>query len=78
MRGWRRDSTGLAICCPTTTQVKGFVFEVALSGAPPSVVLCDQVRYVAWQARHAVHKGKATADELAEVRAKLAALLGIR
>lgn len=70
--------TGLAVCCPTTTKVKGFAFEVALSGARPSVVLCDQIRCVAWQARRAVHKGRATADELAEVKAKLAALLGIR
>lgn len=70
--------TGLAVCCPTTTRVKGYAFEVALSGARPSVVLCDQIRCVAWRARGAVHKERATADELAQVRAKLAALLGMQ
>lgn len=45
-------------------------FEVALAGAPASVVLADQVT------RKATRKGRVSAAELAEVRAKLVALIG--
>lgn len=69
--------TGLMICCPMTTQIKGYPFEVAISGAPTtSVVLSDQVKSLDWRVRNAKRKGKATADELAEVRAKIHALIG--
>ena len=69
--------TGLAVCCPITTRVKGFVFEVALGGAPASVVLADQVRCIDWRRRNLTKKGRASSAELAEVRDKLAALIGI-
>jgi mRNA interferase MazF len=68
--------TGLVVCCPTTTQIKGYPFEVALSGNPPSVVLADQVKSFDWKARKAQKKGRTTTAELAEVRAKLHALIG--
>ena len=66
---------GMAICCPTTTRIKGYPFEVALTGAPPSVVLADQVKSLDWRARKATHKGRVTPAELAELRAKLATLI---
>ena len=66
---------GLILCCPTTTRIKGYPFEVALAGTPPSVVLADQVKSQDWRARKASHKGRASAAELAEVRAKLVALV---
>ncbi len=67
---------GMIICCPTTTRVKGYPFEVAISGQPPSVVLADQVKSQDWRARGATRKGRISAAELAEVRAKLRALIG--
>lgn len=67
---------GLMLCCPITTRIKGYPFEVALSGAPASVALADQVKSLDWQARRATRKGRATPAELAEVRGKLRALLG--
>ncbi len=67
---------GMIVCCPTTTRIKGYPFEVALAGTPPSVVLADQVKSQDWRARKAVHKGQVSGAELAEVRAKLAALIG--
>jgi mRNA interferase MazF len=70
------DRTGLMICCPVTTRIKRYPFEVALQGDRPSVVLADQVRSVDWRTRRAVRKGKASASELAEVRAKIRALIG--
>jgi len=70
------DRAGLIVCCPTTTQIKGYPFEVALSGRPVSVVLADQVKSFDWRARRATRKGRVTATELAEVRNKLRALIG--
>ncbi len=66
---------GMIVCCPTTTRIKGCPFEVALAGTPPSVVLADQVKSQDWRARNAVRKGRISATELAEVRAKLIALI---
>ena len=67
--------SGMAVCCPMTTRIKGYPFEVALTGTPPSVVLADQVKSLDWRARKATRKGRVSAAELAEVRAKLAALI---
>lgn len=71
------SKTGLMLCCLLTTHIKGYPFEVRLSGKPDSVALADQVKSLDWRARQATHKGQATAGELAEARAKIAALLGI-
>ncbi len=67
---------GMIVCCPTTTRIKGYPFEVALKGTPDSVVLADQVKSQDWRARKATRKGRVTTTELAEVRAKLLALIG--
>ncbi|HTS47835.1 MAG TPA: endoribonuclease MazF [Bryobacteraceae bacterium] len=66
----------LMICCPITTQEKGYPFEVALSGSRRSVVLSDQVKSLDWRIRRARRKGTATRGELSEVRAKILALIG--
>lgn len=68
--------TGLMVCCPMTTQVKGYPFEVLIAGERPSAALADQVKSLDWVARRAVRKGHASPEELAEVRAKIVALLG--
>ena len=67
---------GMIVCCPTTTRIKGYPFEVALTGPLPSVVLAGQVKSQDWRARKATRKGQVTAAELAEVRAKLRVLIG--
>ncbi len=67
---------GLAVCCPVTTRIKGYPFEVALSGSPPAVVLADQVKSLDWLTRGAARKGAATREEMAVIRAKLRALVG--
>jgi len=68
--------SGMMICCPTTTRIKGYPFEVAIAGQPPSVVLADQVKSQDWGIRQAKRKGRVSAGELAEVRAKLRTLIG--
>jgi mRNA interferase MazF len=66
---------GMMICCPMTTKVKGYVFEVVISRRPPSAVLADQIKSLDWRARRAVRKGVAEQRALAEVRAKIRSLL---
>jgi len=68
--------TGMMVCCPTTTRIKGYPFEVVIAGRPPSVVLADQVKSQDWGARRAERKGRVSPSELLEVRAKLKALIG--
>ncbi|HTH97625.1 MAG TPA: endoribonuclease MazF [Stellaceae bacterium] len=67
---------GLLVCCPTTTQIKGYPFEVPLAGSPRSAVLADQVKSMDWRKRNARRKGHASAAELAMIRGKLRALVG--
>jgi len=47
--------------------VKGYPFEVRLSGTPASVVLADQVKSLDWRARKATKKGPAIPAELAAI-----------
>ena len=68
--------TGLMLCCPMTTQIKGYPFEVLVSGRPHSAALADQVKSLDWVVRKAKKKAKATPEEMAEVRAKILALVG--
>ena len=68
--------TSLMVCCPMTTQIKNYPFEVLIAGASPSAVLADQIKSVDWRKRRARHKGTISAAELAEVRSKIRALIG--
>ncbi|MFY7836998.1 MAG: endoribonuclease MazF [Novosphingobium sp.] len=66
---------GMMLCCPMTSRIKGYPFEVVVSDDPPSAVLADQIKALDWRARKAVHKGKVPEAILAEVRAKLRTLI---
>ena len=66
---------GMMICCPMTSRIKNYPFEVVVSHDPPSAVLADQVKSLDWRARKAARKGKVDPDILAEVQAKIRALL---
>ena len=66
---------GMMLCCPLTTKLKGYPFEVVISQNPPSAILADQIKNLDWRARKAKRKGEVTAAMLADVRAKLKALL---
>ena len=71
------SARGMMICCPMTSRIKGYVFEVVVTRDPPSAVVADQIKSLDWRACGAVHKGRVEADVLEEVKAKLAALLGV-
>lgn len=68
--------TSLMICCPLTSRIKGYPFEVPIAGSPASVALADQVKSLDWQAKRATRKGRVTPAELGQIRAKLRALIG--
>lgn len=68
--------TGLMLCCPMTTQVKGYPFEVLIGGDRKSAALADQVKSLDWVVRKASRKGRVSSVELAEVKAKNYALIG--
>jgi len=67
---------GLMLCCPMTSQVKGYPFEVAVADGRRGVVLADQVKSLDWKVRRARRKGRTAPAELAEVRARIMALIG--
>jgi len=70
------ENAGLMLCCPMTTKIKNYSFEVIISGKPASAALSDQVKSLDWRARKASRKGKVTQLELAEIRGKVHALVG--
>jgi mRNA interferase MazF len=37
------DKTGLMVCCPLTTQIKGYPSEFPIAGNPARAALADQV-----------------------------------
>lgn len=68
--------TSLMLCCPLTTKIKGYPFEVAIQGVPESVALADQIKSLDWKVRKATLKGQISTAELAAIRRKAKALIG--
>lgn len=69
--------TKLMICCPMTTHVKGYPFEVVVPDQDcPSVVLSDHIKNQDWKARRAEFKQRAPAAVLSAVRAQIVSLIG--
>jgi mRNA interferase MazF len=69
----------LCVLCPMTNQSKGYHFEVAVPAEfnlGGGVILADQVKSLSWQERQSEFAAVAPLDVLAEVRAKVKALLG--
>lgn len=66
--------TGLLLCVPMTSKVKGYRFEVAIGAS--GVALADQVKSFDWRARGARRKGRASGPELNAVRERARALIG--
>lgn len=71
------DKTSLAICCPITSTVRGYPFEVDLPSTDSitGVVLADQVKSLDWRARYARYRCRATPRVVNEVLQKVHALL---
>ena len=73
------NRAGLAICCPITSQAKGYPFEVALpAGLPVSgVILADQVKSLEWRSRRATLVARLPEVVLKDLLLKLDALLAL-
>ena len=70
--------TGLMVCCPMSTKIKGHPFEVVTQvDGVDCAVLSDQVKSLDWKVRHAKKKAIVNTDVLMHVRAKMKALLQI-
>lgn len=69
--------TGLALCCPITSQIKGYPFEVNIEGNPliSGVALADQIKNLDWRARGVKFITAVDESVLEEVVAKVDALL---
>ena len=68
--------SGLMVCCPMSTKVKGHPFEVVVEiDGMASAVLSDQVKSLDWQVRRAKKKATVSNMVMAHVRAKIKALL---
>ncbi len=56
------QARGVMVCCPMTSRIKGYPFEVVVSLDPPSAVLADQVKSLDWRARKASRQSDADVD----------------
>ena len=73
------DKTGLVVCAPCTTKIKGHPFEVLISGLnEPSAALTHHLRSLDWRERKAIAFGKVSAGEMSDILAKVQALIGIK
>lgn len=71
--------TGLMLCCPLSTKVKGYPFEVPTQvDGQDGVVLSDQVKSLDWKVRRAKKKGAVSESVMLLVRARIKALLVIK
>ena len=71
------EKTSLALCCPITSRVRGYPFEVDLPSTSPvtGVVLADQIKSLDWRARYARFECRAIPRVVSEVLQKVHALL---
>ena len=68
---------GMMLCCPITSQVKGYPFEVVLANDSDvqGAVLADQIKCLDWRARKAKKKGRASPQVVRDTLNKLGTLL---
>lgn len=68
--------TGLAVCCPVTSNVKGYPFEVVVSGKKINgAVLVDHLKNLDWKIRKAKFIEKASRAIMTECLGKISALI---
>ena len=70
-------ATNLMLCCPVTSRVKGYPFEVVIFGSPKisGVALSDQIRSLDWESRNADFIDRVPDAILSEVAMKQKVLL---
>ncbi len=69
--------TGLLICCPISTSIRGHLTEVPIDGlSKPSVVASSIIQTLSWQERKAKLIGKVTNEIFEAVLSRLLPLIG--
>jgi len=73
------QKTNLAVVCPVTSHTKGYPFEVAISSGQliKGVILSDHLKSLDWRQRKAEKAGRISGSILAQVRDRVAVLLGL-
>lgn len=67
---------GLALCCPFTSKIKNYPFEVVMTDeGGASAVLADQIKCMDWKMRKAAFKAKAPPEVLKKTVYMIGALL---
>ncbi len=68
--------TNLALCCPITSNIKGYPFEVVVKGKKiDGVILSDHLKNLNWKAREIKFIEKASAIVLTECIEKISTLI---
>lgn len=69
--------TGLVICCPISTSMRGHVSEVFIDGLQkPSVVVTNMIQTLSWKNRHAKFIKEIEQDIFDEVLQRLLPVIG--
>ena len=71
------ERVGLAICCPITSQIKGYPFEVVIPNGHnvQGAILSDQIKSLDWKKRNAKFICRVSQNATREVLSKLATLI---
>ena len=73
------EKSGLMVCCPITTKIKGYPFEVVTQiDGISCAILSDQIKSLDWRARQAKRKATATPATMLHVKGKMRALLQLK
>jgi mRNA interferase MazF len=68
--------TGLAVCCPITSNIKGYPFEVIVSGKKINgAILSDHLKNLDWKVRKAKFIEKASKEVVEQCSMKISALI---
>ena len=73
------DKARLVLACPITSQVKGYPFEVIIPAGLPvtGAILSDHFKSLDWRVRQAAHICALPTATVAEVLAKLRAIIDL-
>ena len=71
------QKVGLALFCPITSQIKGYPFEVILTGEGKisGAILSDQIKSLDWRVRKAQRLSRVSREVIGEVLAKMRTLI---
>lgn len=70
-------ASGLCLCVPITSKIKGYPFEVPIMLKEPSVILSDQIKSVDYRARNMAFIQRADDFVMQEVLNNIAQLLNL-